>query len=58
MSEQSNGGGEELSGCWARGGVGCVTLLAGIFSGGMVGVAISMIVAKVTRAPACTGLPS
>ena len=39
-------------------GVGCVTALAGLFSGGMVGVLIARIVAYVTRAPTCTGLPT
>lgn len=49
---------EELSGCWSKGGVGCVTAFAGAISGGMMGVALSMVVAKVTRAPACAGIPS
>ena len=58
MSEPGAGQGEELSGCWGKGGVGCVTLFAGGISGGMIGVAISMIVAKLTRAPTCQGIPS
>ena len=55
MAEQ---GAEELSGCWGRAGVGCVTLFAGAISGGMVGVLLSKIVAFFTRAPACPGVPS
>ena len=55
MAEQ---GAEELSGCWGRAGVGCVTLFAGAISGGMVGVLVSKIVAFFTRAPACPGVPS
>ena len=51
-------GQEDLPGCWGRAGVGCVTLLAGFFSGGMVGVLVSRIVAGVTRAPKCEGLPT
>jgi hypothetical protein len=39
-------------------GVGCVTAIAGLFSGGMVGVLISKIVASITHAPKCTGLPT
>ena len=51
-------GGEPLSGCWGRAGVGCVTLFAGAISGGMVGVLVSKIVAFVTKAPACPGIPT
>lgn len=38
--------------------VGCVTLVAGVFSGGMIGVLVSKVVAAVTRAPSCPDLPS
>jgi hypothetical protein len=51
-------GGEELPGCWGRGGIGCVTFVAGAVSGGMIGVAISMIVAGVTKAQGCDGIPT
>ena len=49
---------DELPGCWGRGGVGCVTMIAGLFSGGMVAVALSMIWAKLSRAPTCEGIPT
>jgi hypothetical protein len=39
-------------------GVGCVTAVGGLFSGGMVGVLISKIVAFFTRAPSCPELPT
>ena len=39
-------------------GVGCVTAIAGLFSGGMIGVLISKIVASITRAPKCPELPT
>ena len=51
-------GGDEPSGCWERAGVGCVTLFAGAISGGMVGVLVSKIVAFLTRAPSCPGVPT
>jgi hypothetical protein len=39
-------------------GVGCVTAIAGLFSGGMIGVLISKIVASITHAPKCADLPT
>jgi len=39
-------------------GVGCVTAVAGLFSGGMIGVLVSRIVAWVTHAPTCPELPT
>ena len=51
-------GPEDPSRAWSRVGVGCVTLVAGFFSGAMIGVGISKIVAGVTKAPSCEGLPT
>jgi len=39
-------------------GVGCFTAFMGFWSGGMFAVLLSKIVAAVTRAPACAGIPS
>ena len=39
-------------------GVGCVTAIAGLFSGGMIGVLVSKIVASITKAPKCPELPT
>ncbi len=50
--------GAEASGCWSRGGVGCVTFVAGFFSGGMIGVLVSKAVASFTNAPGCEGIPT
>jgi len=38
--------------------VGCFTAFLGVVSGGMIAVLISKFVAFVTRAPACTGIPT
>ena len=43
---------------WSRVGVGCVTFVAGFFSGGMIGVLVSRIVAGITKAPKCEGIPT
>ncbi len=51
-------GQEDLPGCWGRAGVGCVTLIAGLFSGAMVGVLVSRIAAGIMKAPKCEGLPT
>ena len=50
-------GAEEPSGCWSRAGVGCVTLVAGAASGGMIGVTIGEIVGFFSHVPDCPGLP-
>ena len=39
-------------------GIGCFMAVIGGFSGGMVAVLVSMGVAKLTRAPACDGIPT
>jgi hypothetical protein len=39
-------------------GVGCFTLLAGFFSGGMLGVFVAKIVQAVTGGPKCEGIPT
>jgi hypothetical protein len=51
-------GQEQPPGCWGRAGVGCVTFVAGFFSGGMIGVLVSKIVAGITKAPKCEGIPT
>jgi len=38
--------------------IGCFMAVIGAFSGGMIAVLISMGVAKLTRAPACDGIPT
>jgi hypothetical protein len=38
--------------------IGCFMTAIGFFSGGMIGVLISKIVAFLTRAPACDGIPT
>ena len=38
--------------------IGCFMAVIGAFSGGMVGVLLSMAVAKFTRAPVCDGIPT
>lgn len=38
-------------------GLGCFTFVIGAFSGGMVAVLVGRIVAALTKAPACEGLP-
>jgi hypothetical protein len=38
--------------------VGCFTAFLGVVSGGMIAVLVSKFVAFVTRAPACTGIPT
>ncbi len=38
--------------------VGCFTAFLGVVSGGMVGVLVAKAVAFLTRAPACTGIPT
>ena len=38
--------------------MGCLTLVAGTFSGGMIGVLVSKIVQLVTRGPTCSELPT
>jgi hypothetical protein len=38
-------------------GVGCFTIFIGVFSGGMIAVLIGTIVAFLTRAPKCSGVP-
>ncbi|HEX5830081.1 MAG TPA: hypothetical protein VFY16_03805 [Gemmatimonadaceae bacterium] len=38
--------------------VGCVTSVAGFFSGGMIAVLVSKFVAFLTRAPSCPDVPS
>lgn len=48
----------ELPGCWSRGGIGCLSLVAGAFSGGMVAVFVSVMVREVTRGPTCEGIPT
>lgn len=48
----------EVSGCWSRGGIGCLTVVAGLFSGGMVGVFVSVMVRELTRGPTCEGIPT
>ncbi len=39
-------------------GVGCVTAIAGLFSGGMMGVLVAKVVGGVRRCEAPTGLPA
>ena len=39
-------------------GIGCFMTFVGFFSMAMVGVLVSVIVAKATGAPACTGIPA
>lgn len=39
-------------------GVGCVTAVAGLFSGGMIGVMVAKIIGGVRRCEAPTGLPA
>ncbi len=39
-------------------GVGCVTAMAGFFSGGMIGVLVAKIIGGVQRCEAPTGLPA
>jgi hypothetical protein len=39
-------------------GVGCLTAVAGWFSGGMVGVLVAKIVASLTKAPRCPDIPT
>jgi len=39
-------------------GVGCVTAVAGLFSGGMMGVLVAKVIGGVTRCEAPTGLPA
>ena len=39
-------------------GVGCFTLVAGFFSGGMLGVLVAKIVETVTGAAKCEGIPT
>jgi hypothetical protein len=44
---------------WSRtAAIGCFMVPLGFFSGGMVAVFVSKIVAYVTRAPACDGVPT
>ncbi len=38
--------------------MGCVTFFAGGFSGGMVGVFVSVMVRELTRGPTCEGIPT
>lgn len=38
--------------------VGCFTAFLGVVSGGMIAVLLSKFVAFITRAPACTGIPT
>ena len=38
-------------------GVGCFTIFIGFFSGGMIAVFLGTIVAFLTRAPKCSGVP-
>ena len=47
----------EVSGCWSRAGVGCVTAFAGFWSGGMVGVMVGELVGFFARVPDCQGIP-
>jgi hypothetical protein len=39
-------------------GVGCLTAIAGWFSGAMVGVLVSKVVAFLTKAPSCPDIPT
>jgi hypothetical protein len=39
-------------------GIGCVTFFLGALSGGMIAVLISKLVAFLTRAPSCPGIPT
>ena len=39
-------------------GIGCFMAVIGFFSGGMIGVLISKLVAFFTRAPRCDGIPT
>lgn len=44
---------------WGRtAGIGCVMVPLGFFSGGMIGTLIAKVIAYVTRAPACDGIPT
>ena len=61
MANDAGGGGDELSALDRRAqrvGVGCLTAFIGFVSGGMIGVFVSWVVAFLTRAPKCTGIPS
>jgi len=39
-------------------GIGCFMAIVGFFSGGMIGVLLSKLVAFLTRAPSCDGIPT
>ncbi|HEY3288207.1 MAG TPA: hypothetical protein VGJ96_13900 [Gemmatimonadaceae bacterium] len=44
---------------WGRtAAIGCFMVPLGFFSGGMIAVFVSKVIAYVTRAPACDGVPS
>ena len=55
MAEDSSSGGSNVTryGC-----VGCLTLVAGTFSGGMIGVLIAKIVGSARNCEPATGLPA
>lgn len=54
----SNSDTQEAPGCWSTAGVGCLTFVAGAFSGGMVGVFASVMVRELTQGPTCEGIPT
>ena len=56
-ADGSAGASPEVSGCWSRAGVGCVTLVGGLWSGAMIGVMIGELVGFFLRVPDCQGLP-
>lgn len=44
---------------WSRtAAIGCFMIPLGFFSGGMIAVLVSKVIAYVTRAPSCDGVPS
>jgi hypothetical protein len=58
VTEPTGGAGFEKASLARQAGIGCFMAVIGFFSGGMIGVLVSKIVAFFTKAPRCDGIPT
>lgn len=58
MTDPTGGPGVEKASLARQAGIGCFMAVIGFFSGGMIGVLVSKIVAFFTKAPKCDGIPT